>query len=151
TPAWGREGALAALVLGDGSGLSSVDWALLQATGTVHLMVISGQHVALLAGFVYLLVAGLARLGLLPPRWPWLPVACLASLGMALGYGWLAGFEVPVQRACIMLALVLFWRWRLRQLGLWLPFLLALNLVLLAEPLVVLQAGFWLSFAAVAV
>lgn len=151
TPAWGREGALAALVLGDGSGLSSADWALLQASGTVHLMVISGQHVALLAGFVYLLVAGLARIGLWPPRWPWLPVACLASLGMALGYGWLAGFEVPVQRACIMLALVLFWRWRFRQLGLWLPFLLALNLVLLAEPLVVLQAGFWLSFAAVAV
>lgn len=41
--AFDRQGALAALVLGDGSGLSRQDWQLLQATGTVHLMVISGQ------------------------------------------------------------------------------------------------------------
>ena len=45
----GREGTLAALVLGDGSGLSDADWQILQATGTVHLLVISGQHVALLS------------------------------------------------------------------------------------------------------
>ncbi|KPW28707.1 DNA internalization-related competence protein ComEC/Rec2, partial [Pseudomonas amygdali] len=41
--AQGREGGLAALVLGDGSGLSSTDWQVLQDTGTVHLLVISGQ------------------------------------------------------------------------------------------------------------
>lgn len=150
TSAHGRSGALAALVLGDGSGLSSTDWQLLQNTGTVHLMVISGQHIALLAGLLYGLVAGLARLGIWPLRLPWLPCACgLAGFG-ALGYGLLAGFDVPVQRACIMVALVLLWRWRFRHLGVWLPFLLALNLVLLAEPLVVLKAGFWLSFGAVA-
>lgn len=62
--AQGREGALAALVLGDGSGLSSEDWRVLQDTGTVHLLVISGQHIGLLAGMVYLLIAGLARYGL---------------------------------------------------------------------------------------
>ena len=45
----GREGAVAALVLGDDSGLSDADWQVLQATGTVHLLVISGQHVMLLA------------------------------------------------------------------------------------------------------
>ncbi|MGV2837251.1 ComEC/Rec2 family competence protein, partial [Pseudomonas shirazensis] len=37
--AWGREAALAALVLGDGSGLARQDWQTLQATGTVHLLV----------------------------------------------------------------------------------------------------------------
>jgi competence protein ComEC len=149
-PAHGRSGAVAALVLGDGSGLSSADWQLLQHTGTVHLMVISGQHIALLAAMLYGLVAGLVRLGIWPMRLPWLPWACgLACLG-ALGYGLLAGFDVPVQRSCLMVALVLLWRWRFRHLGVWLPFLLALNLVLLAEPLVVLKAGFWLSFGAVA-
>lgn len=150
-PAQGRAGLLAALVLGDGSGLGEADWQLLQDTGTVHLMVISGQHIALLAALAYGLVAGLARLGCWPQALPWLPCACLLSLACALGYGLLAGFEVPVQRACIMLALVLLWRWRFRHLGVWLPLLLALNMVLLAEPLVVLRAGFWLSFAAVAI
>lgn len=150
TPAQGREGALAALVLGDGSGLSTADWQVLQNTGTVHLMVISGQHIGLLATFLYGLVAGLARLGFWPRTWPWLPCACVLAFSGALAYGLLAGFAVPVQRACVMVGLVLLWRWRFRHLGVWLPLLLALVAVLLLEPLASLQAGFWLSFAAVA-
>ena len=150
TPAHGREGAIAALVVGDGSGLSNADWQVLQNTGTVHLMVISGQHIGLLAGLLYGVVAGLARLGYWPRRWPWLPWACTLALGGALGYGWLAGFQVPVQRACVMVALVRVWRLCFRHLGVWLPLSVAMLLVLLLEPLASLQPGFWLSFAAVA-
>ncbi|AZL73020.1 DNA internalization-related competence protein ComEC/Rec2 [Pseudomonas oryziphila] len=149
--AHGREAALAALVLGDGAGLARQDWQALQATGTVHLLVISGQHIGLLAGLVYGGVAGLARLGAWPRRLPWLPWACGLAMGAALLYGWLAGFGVPVQRACLMLAVVLLWRLRFRQLGVGPPLLLALLGVLLVEPLASLLPGFWLSFAAVAV
>ena len=149
TPAHGREGALAALVLGDGSGLSTADWQVLQNTGTVHLMVISGQHIGLLAALLYGLVAGLARLGFWPRNWLWLPCACVMAFAGALAYGLLAGFEVPVQRACVMVGLVLLWRWRFRHLGVWLPLLVALLMVLLGEPLASLQPGFWLSFGAV--
>ena len=149
--AHGRAGGLAALVLGDGSGLSRADWRVLQDTGTVHLLVISGQHVAMLAALLYGMVAGLFRLGLWPRALPWLPWACALAFAGALGYGLLAGFEVPVRRACVMVALVLVWRLRFRHLGLWLPLLLAFVLVLLGEPLASLQAGFWLSFGAVAV
>ncbi|ROL85892.1 DNA internalization-related competence protein ComEC/Rec2 [Pseudomonas chlororaphis] len=149
--AHGRAGGLAALVLGDGSGLSQEDWSVLQDTGTVHLMVISGQHISLLAAVMYALVAGLARYGLWPGRRPWLPWACGLAFASALGYGLLAGFDVPVRRACVMVALVLIWRLRFRHLGAWWPFLLALNAVLLFEPLASLQPGFWLSFTAVAV
>ncbi|MDP3367178.1 MAG: DNA internalization-related competence protein ComEC/Rec2, partial [Pseudomonas sp.] len=123
----------------------------LQHTGTVHLMVISGQHIALLAGFLYGLVALLARVGAWPRRWPWLPCACALALSGALVYGMLAGFEVPVRRACVMVALVLLWRMRFRHLGAWWPLLLALLVVLLLEPLASLQPGFWLSFSAVAI
>ena len=147
----GRAPWLAALIMGDGSGLSRDDWKLLQATGTVHLLVISGQHIGLCAGLIYGLVALLARYGLWPRGWPWLPWACGLAFAGATGYGVLAGFAVPVQRACVMLALVLIWRLRFRHLGVWLPFLLALNAVLIIEPLASLLAGFWLSFAAVAV
>lgn len=147
----GREGVLTALVLGDDSGLSSQDWRLLQDTGTVHLLVISGTHVGLLAGLVYGLVVGLVRLGIWPRRWPWLPWACGLAFVAALAYGFLAGFEVPVRRACTMIGLVLLWRWRLRQLGVTLPLLAALVLILLVEPLASLQPGLWLSFAAVGI
>ncbi|WP_223453164.1 MULTISPECIES: DNA internalization-related competence protein ComEC/Rec2 [unclassified Pseudomonas] len=149
--AQGRTGALIALVLGDGAGLSREDWRVLQDTGTVHLLVISGQHIGLLAGVVYLLIAGLARYGVWPHRLPWLPWACALAFAAALGYGLLAGFEVPVRRACVMIGLVLLWRLRFRHLGAWWPLLLALNAVLLLDPLASLQPGFWLSFAAVAV
>lgn len=149
--AQGRTGALTALVLGDGAGLSREEWQVLQDTGTVHLMVISGQHIGLLAGVVYLLIAGLARYGLWPGRLPWLPWACGLAFAAALGYGMLAGFDVPVRRACLMIGLVLLWRLRFRHLGAWWPLLLALNGVLLLDPLASLQPGFWLSFAAVAV
>ncbi len=149
--AQGREAGLAALVLGDGSGLAFDDWHVLQATGTVHLLVISGQHIGLLAGLVYGVVALLARYGCWPRSWPWLPWACGLAFAAALGYGLLAGFGVPVQRACVMVGLVLVWRLRFRHLGLWWPLLLALNGVLVLEPLASLQPGFWLSFAAVAV
>ena len=149
--AQGRGAALAALVLGDGSGLSREDWQVLQDTGTVHLLVISGQHIALLAAVMYGLVAGLARLGWWPRRWPWLPWACGSAFAAALGYGLLAGFDVPVQRACVMVALVLLWRLRLRHLGAWWPLLLAFDGVLLMDPLASLRPGLWLSFAAVAI
>ncbi|WP_032609111.1 DNA internalization-related competence protein ComEC/Rec2 [Pseudomonas syringae] len=149
--AQGREGGLAALVLGDGSGLSSTDWQVLQNTGTVHLLVISGQHIGLLAGVIYALVAGLARWGLWPRFLPWLPWACALAFSAALGYGLLAGFEVPVRRACVMVAMVLLWRLRFRHLGVVWPLLLSFNTVLIFEPLVTLQPGFWLSFAAVGI
>jgi len=147
----GREAALAALVLGDGAGLARADWEVLQATGTVHLLVISGQHIGLLAGLVYGLVVMLFRLGWWPRHQPWLPWACGLAFASALGYGLLAGFQVPVQRACIMLAVVLLWRLRFRHLGVSVPLLIALNGVLLWQPLAALLPGFWLSFAAVAV
>lgn len=149
--AQGHEGGLTALVLGDDSGLSAADWQVLQDTGTVHLLVISGTHVGLLAGLLYGCVAGLARWGFWPRFIPWLPSACVLAFSGALAYGFLAGFEVPVQRACLMLGLVLLWRLRFRHLGILLPLLIALNLVLIAEPLVSLRPGFWLSFGAVAV
>ena len=144
------QGVMTALLLGDGSALTEQQWRVLQSTGTVHLMVISGQHISLMAGMAYACVVFLVRFGCWPTRLPWLPIACALSMLAALLYGVLAGFAVPVQRACIMVMIALFWRWRFQHLSAWTALLTALCLVLLYEPLVVLQAGFWLSFAAVA-
>lgn len=147
----GQQGTLAALVLGDASGLPAEGWQLLQATGTTHLLVVSGQHVTLLAGVLYAAVALLFRFRLWPAGCPWLPIACGLALVGALLYGYLAGWGIPVQRACMMLALVLYWRWRALPLSMGLALLLAFSAVLLMEPLACLQPGFWLSFGAVAI
>lgn len=142
---------IVALVLGDGSGLSREQWQTLQGAGTLHLFVISGQHISLVAGLAYGVIALLVRLGLWPLRWPWLPVACGLAWGCAVAYGALAGFGVPVQRALVMVTVALIWRVRYQSLASWTPWVWALTLIVLVEPLVSLQPGLWLSFAAVAV
>ena len=61
---------LLALIVGDRSVLSRDDWEVMQATGTSHLMVISGLHIGLLASLAFLFVTMLARLRCLPGDWP---------------------------------------------------------------------------------
>lgn len=145
----GQGGLLAALVVGDGSGITDAQWQLFQDTGTVHLMVISGQHISLIALSVYAGVVLLARRGLWPSRLPWRLSAAVLTIATTLGYGLLAGFEVPVQRACVMVTLGLLWQLGRQQVRLADAVLLALVLVLAANPLVSLLTGFWLSFGAV--
>lgn len=140
---------LAALIVGDGSQLTQERWQLLNDTGTVHLFVISGQHIGIIAGLMYALVAWCGRRSFWPINYSWLTCACLSAWLAALLYAWLAGFTVPVQRALLMLTVVLLWRWRYSYLSAWLPFFLSLALVLLINPLVVLLNGFWLSFSVV--
>lgn len=147
----GQQGTLAALVLGDASGLNAEGWQILQATGTTHLLVVSGQHITLLAGVLYAAVALLFRYGIWPKKWAWPPIACFFALSGALIYGGLAGWGVPVQRSCLMLALLLFWRWRALPVSMGLALLLVFCVVLILDPLASLQAGFWLSFGAVAI
>lgn len=142
---------IAALIVGDGNQLSRERWQALIDTGTVHLMVISGQHIGIVAGLVYALIAWLGRRRFWPHSISWLLCACLSAWFAAFIYAWLAGFTVPVQRALLMLSVVLVWRVRSSHLNAWTPYLWALALVLLLDPLVVFLNGFWLSFAVVAV
>ncbi|MGD8176517.1 DNA internalization-related competence protein ComEC/Rec2 [Marinimicrobium sp. ARAG 43.8] len=145
-------GWMQALLIGDRSALAAEDWSLLQSTGTHHLMAISGLHIGFVAWVGFLWGTGIGRLALLlGVRWP---ASCLAhplALVFALGYSALAGFSIPTQRALIMV-LVVQWAWyRRRTLFPWNAWWVALVLVLMLDPLAVLDSGFWLSFLAVAV
>jgi competence protein ComEC len=140
-----------ALVIGDRSGFDQDDWEVLTRTGTNHLVAISGLHVGLIAGGVFVLVRRLwslsARLtvGLAAPR-----AAAIGGVLAALGYAGLAGFAVSTQRALVMVAVVLaalFWQRTLRPYH---ALILALVGVLLVDARAVLSPGFWLSFGAVA-
>ncbi|MBT6100048.1 MAG: hypothetical protein HOH40_00955, partial [Oceanospirillaceae bacterium] len=92
-----------ALMLGQTSALSAQQWRILAASGTTHLLVISGLHVGLVAGLVMLLMRLLtfpfgikSSLGLRVGAW--------VGLGAAIGFALLSGFGLPAQRAVIMLA-----------------------------------------------
>ena len=151
-PATDGRGVLQALTLGIRDGIPQGRWQTLLDTGTNHLIAISGLHVGMVAAAVGLLLnriwAAVPRLVLLlaAPR-----AAALCALAAAGGYAALAGFTVPTQRALVMLAVVLggvlLWR-RARPAH---SLAAALLAVLLLDPLAVMDAGFWLSFAAVAV
>ncbi|WP_445157180.1 DNA internalization-related competence protein ComEC/Rec2 [Halomonas sp. E14] len=140
---------LAALTLGAGERLERDDWQLLNASGTTHLVVISGLHVGLVASFVLLLARVAARL--LTPRswrlatWPW----WLAGIA-AVAYAVLAGLQPPAMRAMIMTLVGLWVASGRHAPGPWQAWWLALGLVVGIDPLSAWRPGLWLSFLAVA-
>ena len=149
-------GFIPALAVGDRSGLSDTHWQVLTATGTNHLIAISGLHIGLVAAIVYLLV--LRAWGplclfvpLLPGHVSGVRLAAAAAMLGALAYALLAGFALPAQRALIMLCVYfgmkLYYRTAVSSdvLG------TALFAVLAIDPFAPLSASFWLSFSAVAV
>jgi competence protein ComEC len=153
-PLAGRESAPYVLGLSVGAyqALAETEWEMLRRTGTIHLISISGFHIALVAGpfaLVGLLLGrGLLALGFScrPKLWAGWTAVCAAAL-----YGLLAGFSVPLLRSVVMLltaAVLLSLR---RAVGGSTILAAVLLAVLLVEPFSPLVPGFWLSFAGVAI
>lgn len=143
---------LHALVLGDRSRLTDEQWQLISETGTAHLMVVSGLHIAVIAGVGILLsrVVGGLLLGIgvssVQVRRCGLLLAALLSIGYAL----LSGMAIPVQRSLVMVLIFLGGEWALKPVSGWLRWRCALIAVTLMQPLAVTEPGTWLSFGAVA-
>ncbi len=141
-----------ALAVGDRSTMTRAQWQTLRATGTSHLMAISGLHIGLAAGLAWFVVirlwsmSGTAVLWLAAPR-----AAAVAALLAGLAYAGLAGFALPTQRALVMLAVIMAGVIFRRRVAPGASLCLALGAVLILDPLAVLSVGFWLSFGAVAV
>ena len=145
-------GMIKALSIGLRQQMSESQWQVLTATGTNHLMAISGLHVGLVAGMVILIVSRLWRFSatlclLLPAK----KAGAVAGLMAALFYAAMAGFSIPTQRALIMLTVALGGVLLQRQMRAAPVLALAWLLVLLIDPFSTLSMGFWLSFAAVAI
>ncbi len=143
---------LAALAVADRRGLLEHDMSVLSATGTGHLLAISGLHIGLAAvmGFY------LGRMVLLLiPFWlqrrltivlPWLCVWLAA-----LAYSLLSGFGIATQRALIMLTVATIAVISRRNIHPLLAWVIAMAMVVVMDPFAPLRAGFWFSFVAVLV
>jgi competence protein ComEC len=89
---------LSAMVAGDRTYLTHSLRVGFERTGSFHMLVVAGFHLAILSACVF----WLARL--LPlPRVP----ATLLTIAVSFGYALFTGFAVPVQRACWMVTLYL--------------------------------------------
>lgn len=145
-------GLLAALVVGDQAALERNDWDVFRATGVSHLVSISGLHITLFAWGAAALIGWLwRRSGRLSTACPAATAAAWGGLLAACAYAVFAGWGLPAQRTCWMLATVTL----LRASGLRWPWpqvwLLACAVVVAVDPWALLQPGFWLSFFAVGI
>jgi competence protein ComEC len=143
---------LAALAVADRRALLGRDRAILSATGTGHLLAISGLHIGLAAAmgfylgrlvFLFLSVNLKHRFAI---SLPW-----LMAWSAALVYAALSGFGVSTQRALIMLSVATVVMLSRRSIHPFHAWLVAMALVLIVDPFAPLRAGFWFSFTAVAV
>jgi competence protein ComEC len=125
---------------------------VLRQTGTLHLIAISGLHISLVAGVVFFFARWLwAWPGITVLRLPAPVVGAVCALLAGTVYAALAGFVIPTQRALIMLAVAMSGILLRRRYPPTQLLAAAALAVLLYDPLAIMAAGFWLSFAAVAV
>ncbi len=146
-----RTGLIQGLAVAVRDGIGGEQWSVLSRTGTGHLLAISGLHIGLVAGLAGTVVAGAWRLWpALAARVPSLIAGGVAAVAAAATYAVLAGFTLPTQRALVMLTVfVTTLLMRCTSNG-WHSLTVAAAAVLLIDPLAPLEAGFWLSFGAVA-
>jgi competence protein ComEC len=133
-------GMLNAMLFGDRSRLNHALRLGFERTGSFHLFVVSGMHVALLGGLLFWLLRQL-RLG----EWS----ATLLTLVLMSFYALLTGFGSPVQRALFMTAVFLIARLLSREQSV----LNALGAAALAQlvwsPASLFEASFQMTFLAI--
>jgi competence protein ComEC len=149
-----------ALTFGERGKITAVQWQVLQATGTQHLMAISGLHLGLIAsgafGFILMFFSYSPFYFLLSEKGKlWVVkknsriVAFVFSSLIALFYAYLAGFSLPTLRALIMMQIFI----SAKLLGVkltiirWL--LLSIVCIILISPFSLFSVSFWLSVYAV--
>jgi competence protein ComEC len=133
-------GMLNAMLFGDRSRLTRALRLGFERTGSFHLFVVSGMHVALLAGGIFWLTRRLRVREVL---------ATAITLTLTAAYALLTGFGVPVQRALLMTAVFLVARLLSRQRNPLNALGAAALAVLIWSPRALFEASFQMTFLAI--
>ncbi|HWA69089.1 MAG TPA: ComEC/Rec2 family competence protein [Rhizomicrobium sp.] len=144
-------GVATAIITGMRGGIAEEDEAALRDAGLAHVLAIAGLHMALVGGGLFWLIrALLAAVPVLALNWPIKKWAAGAALAAASFYLVISGAAPPSVRAFVMFAVamcaVLLDRPALSMRSL----ALAAAILLLLRPESIAEAGFQMSFAAVA-
>lgn len=144
-------GVAAALAVSDRRGISAATVEALRATGLAHILAISGLHMALAAGTLYI---GLRQAMALFPgaveAWPVKKFAAIGALAAATAYLAISGGSVPTQRAWVMLSIMLGAVLADRPALTMRNVALAAVIIIAMTPSAVVGPGFQMSFAATA-
>ena len=146
----GQTGAFAAAIMtGDRSGLTQDTLQAMRRSNLAHLLAISGLHMGLLAGLVF--VAGRLALAAIPGvalRWPVKKIAAAMAIGAGAGYLALSGGNVATERAFVMATVMLVAVMLDRRALSLRAVAVAAVIVLCLRPEALLGPGFQMSFAA---
>jgi competence protein ComEC len=133
---------LGAMILGDRTFLNRQTRAGFERTGSFHLLVVSGMHLAIFAGFIFFL----ARLSRVPALG-----ATLATIAGALPYALLTGYGEPVQRSFWMVTFFLLGRLVFRERNSLNAIGFAALCLLAMNPRSLLESSFQMTLLSVAV
>ncbi|MCL2462891.1 MAG: competence protein ComEC family protein, partial [Defluviitaleaceae bacterium] len=134
-----QAGLVKSIVLGDKSGLDDDTKELYRAAGVYHVLCVSGLHISIISGAIYLLLKRLKGQKL----------RGLLTLAVVAAYTVMTGASVPAVRALVMAAVVIAGRLLYRERDLPSSVAFACLCLLAYEPLYLLDAGFQISFTAV--
>lgn len=143
-------GVIQAITVGIRSDISMDEWRVFQATGTSHVVAISGLHIGLVAVLCANIMSFCVRRSYFLTSL--LPAQCYGAIFGAIGatiYSAAAGFSIPTQRACIMVIVAMFACLRRQPILSWQTLAFAWIAIGLYDPFTPLQMGFWLSFGCV--
>ena len=145
-------GIFEALTIGFTHHVDKEQWDLFRRTGTTHLIDISGEHIALVAGLAYWLIKSIwKRMGRVCLRFPAPKIASAGAIVISIAYTLIAGFAVPTQRSLITCCLMFSRNFCSQRMSVWQSWRYALFAVLVFEPHAVFMLGFYFSFIAVAI
>lgn len=145
-------GLVQGLTLGVASNIDKAQWDLFRRTGTTHLVVISGEHIGLIAGCVWMMVRFLWGRGRhFALYMPAQQVASCAAWSVGCFYAFLVGLGAPTERAIIGFGILVLRYFLPQRFTAWQAWRYALFIILCLEPHVVVTPGFYLSFLAVVI
>lgn len=147
----GVGGVAAGLITGDARAITEADYDALRASNLYHIIAISGEHMVVIAGVIFVTLRVLGLL-LLPSRLRFRPqvksVAAAVTLVLVTVYLFVTGLPVSAIRAYVMITLVLLAVIFRRQVDPMRSLAITALLMLVASPANLLDPGFQLSFAA---
>ncbi|MGJ8572752.1 MAG: ComEC/Rec2 family competence protein [Hoeflea sp.] len=144
-------GIAAALAVSDRRGISKPTVEALRATGLAHILAISGLHMALAAGTLYVGIRkSLAVFPSLVEAWAVKKFAAVGAILTATAYLLISGGSVSTQRAWVMLTVMLVAVLADRPALTMRNVALAAIVIILTSPSAVVGPGFQMSFAATA-
>ncbi len=129
-----------ALILGDRTGISKYQYDRFKKSGTAHLMAISGMHISFLALIIYIILGKVVKK----------PLLIAFIIIILILYNFILGPGASIMRATIwVLSAIIAGSWN-RERGSSRILCISFMAMLTLNPLFIDDAGFWLSFSAMA-